>query len=246
MDCILNCNNLKNIKLATLLDPSCDCVEPPIPLIQFVKATKEMYVQPGLLLEERLIKKAVKKRQQEFRAGRHAARAAIKKLMSHDAFAERQPILIGASREPIFPSAISGSISHTDSLCFAACALKSQVASIGIDIENNQPIEPRLFPVVYTQSEQIRLMETDNLPTILIFSIKESLFKCLFPFVKVYFDFLDAEIHLQAETENRGQFQIELIGNNHSDLQSALPNLEFHGHYWFSEQHVFSLCFYRS
>ncbi len=90
-------------------------------------------------------------------------------------------------------------------------------------------------------------METSNtLPDTLIFSIKESLFKCLYPFVQVYFDFLDAQITLQPDAENTGQFHFELIGENRTLLQANLPNLSFHGRYCFTEQYVFSLCFFSS
>lgn len=203
-----------------------------------------MYTRTGLPLEEKHVQKAVSKRQKEFTAGRHAARAAIAKLLPNQAFVDQIPILVGASREPIFPATISGSISHTDTLCLAACALKNDVPSIGIDIENNTKLDSHLFPTIYTHDEQLRLQKSDTIPNILIFSIKESLFKCLFPFVQVYFDFLDAEIRLQPETANSGQFQFELIGDNRSHLQSALPDLTFHGHYCFTEQSVFSLCFF--
>ncbi len=246
MNCILDCNNLKNSRLDKILDPSCDHVESHNPIIQFMKASPEMYSKVGLPLEEKHIQNAVSKRQQEFRAGRHAARAAIRKLFPSDNLLIHQPILVGSSREPIFPVTITGSISHTDSLCVAACALKSDVASLGIDIEHNHPLDNHHFPAVYTNNEQAWLAQAGSIPNILIFSIKESLFKCLFPFVKVYFDFLEAEITLQPETENSGQFQFELIGENRCFLQSALPNLAFQGYYCFSEQHVFSLCFYAS
>ncbi|MEX3072626.1 4'-phosphopantetheinyl transferase [Vibrio alginolyticus] len=239
----MNCKKWKNIRLDTILEPSCCCVESNQPVIQLVKATPDMYSKYGLPLEEKYIQKAVNKRQQEFRAGRHAARVAFKKLIPNNVFADCLPILVGASREPVFPATISGSISHTDSICLAACALKVDVASIGIDVENNHPLDKHLFSVVYTRNEQAWLTETETIPNILIFSIKESLFKCLFPFVKVYFDFLDAEITLQPETDSSGQFQFELIGDNRSDLQSKLPELVFHGHYCFTEQYVLSLCY---
>ncbi|MFN1549838.1 4'-phosphopantetheinyl transferase family protein [Vibrio natriegens] len=240
----MNKKSLKNIKLDEILSPNCFHFRTTSPLIQMVKATPDMYAKAGLPLEEEHIQKSVPKRQEEFRAGRHAARAAIRKLTSDNAFADQSPILVGASREPVFPNTVSGSISHTDSLCLAACAVKNDVPSIGIDVENNQNLAAHLLPAIYTPNEQHHLQKSDTIPNILIFSIKESLFKCLFPFVRVYFDFLDAEIALHPETENSGQFQFELIGDNRRDLQSALPDLTFHGYYCFTEQTVFSLCFF--
>ena len=244
VDSVLNDKRLKNIQSGEILSPDCSHFVTDNPVIQFIKATPEMYATTGLAVEEKQVQKAVTKRQKEFRAGRHAARAAIAKLLPNNTFVDQIPILIGPSREPIFPDTISGSISHTDSLCLAACALKNDIPSIGIDIENNNKLDSHLFPTIYTPNEQHCLQKSDTIPNILIFSIKESIFKCLFPFVKVYFDFLDAEITLQPETANSGRFQFELIGDNRSHLQSALPDLTFHGHYCFTEQTVFSLCFF--
>ncbi|PMO37342.1 vibriobactin synthase D [Vibrio sp. 10N.222.52.B12] len=237
---------LKNDKLVNILAPLCLHLESASPTVHIVKATPDMYDKVGLLEEEQQIHKAVKKRQREFRAGRQSAREAIKRLVSNDSELAQVPILSGKAREPLFPSLISGSISHTDSLCLAACALKSEVPSLGIDVENNTPLASHLFSSIYTQSEKA-LMETSNtLPDTLIFSIKESLFKCLYPFVQVYFDFLDAQITLQPDAENAGQFHFELIGENRTLLQANLPNLSFHGRYCFTEQYVFSLCFFSS
>ncbi|WP_342344096.1 4'-phosphopantetheinyl transferase family protein [Vibrio owensii] len=209
-----------------------------------MKATADMYCQNGFPEEEKLIQKAVTKRQQEFRAGRHAARSAIKKLIPSTSNDANVTILSGNTREPLFPATISGSISHTDNICLAACALKSNIASLGIDIEANKPLASHLFATVYTRDEQQLLASTSNIPDTLIFSIKESLFKCCYPFVQMYFDFLDAQITLEPATEYSGQFRFELIGRNQAALREKLPNLGFHGYYSFDQQYVFSLCYF--
>lgn len=233
-----------NHKLDNILDPFCLHRESTSPKIHIVKATPDMYSNLGLPEEEQQIHKAVSKRQREFRAGRNSARAAIKKLAPDNTRLAHAAILIGKAREPLFPSSISGSISHTDSICLAACALKNEVASLGIDVENNTPLASHLFSAIYTQGEKALIEGSNSLPDTLVFSIKESLFKCLYPFVQVYFDFLDAQITLLPETESAGQFHFELIGDNRTSLQADLPNLPFHGRYCFSEEFVFSWCFF--
>ncbi|PNQ71783.1 4'-phosphopantetheinyl transferase [Vibrio agarivorans] len=209
--------------------------------ICLVKATTEMYQQLGFSQEEVLIANAVPKRQHEFRAGRHAARAAMRTLRPNYIDA---PILIGSNREPLFPKNISGSISHTEELCLAACADKYHIASLGIDIERRVPLAEELKSVVYTHLEQQVLNQDTHLPSALIFSIKESVFKCFYPFVQVYFDFLDAQISLQPDDNTSGQFTVELIGANRDSLLAKLPPLEFQGHYIFNQDYVFSLCFF--
>lgn len=235
---------LKNKELGNSLPPVCLHLEGLSPKVYIVKATADMYCQNGFPEEEKLIQKAVTKRQQEFRAGRHAARSALKKLIPSTSNDANVPILSGHAREPLFPATISGSISHTDNICLAACALKSNIVSLGIDIETNKPLATHLFSTVYTRDEQQLLASTSNIPDTLIFSIKESLFKCCFPFVQMYFDFLDAQITLEPATEYSGQFRFELIGPNQAALREKLPNLGFHGYYCFDQQYVFSLCYF--
>ena len=214
------------------------------PKVYIVQATPEMYSQVGLAEEEKHIQKAVEKRQREFRAGRHAARSAMQNLDLSKPNMTEMPILTGHFREPLFPSDISGSISHTDGICLAACAQKNEVASLGIDIESNTALAEHLFSSIYTRDEQALLNRTNDLPDTLIFSIKESIFKCCFPFVQVYFDFLDAQITLEPKNKHSGQFSFELIGRNQDALKAKLPNLSFHGHYCFDQQYVLSLCYF--
>ncbi|MGE1076349.1 hypothetical protein ACQJ22_27905, partial [Pseudomonas fragariae (ex Marin et al. 2024)] len=60
----------------------------------------------------KLLAEAVPKRQAEFLAGRFLGQAALT-LFGHDP----QPIGIGNRREPVWPSGISGSISHSHGIC---------------------------------------------------------------------------------------------------------------------------------
>lgn len=235
---------LKNEAPDSSLAPFHLYLEGASPKVYIVQATPEMYSQLGLAEEEKHIQKAVAKRQCEFRAGRHAARSAMRNLDLSKPNLMEMPILTGHFREPLFPSDISGSISHTDGICLAACAQKNEVASLGIDIESNTVLTEHLFSSVYTRDEQALLNSTDDLPDTLIFSIKESVFKCCFPFVQMYFDFLDAQITIEPKNEYSGQFSFELIGHNQDVLKAKLPHLSFHGHYCFDQHYVFSLCYF--
>ncbi|HDM8165993.1 TPA: 4'-phosphopantetheinyl transferase superfamily protein [Vibrio harveyi] len=242
----LNCNTLKSTELGNILDPFCLQLESVSPRVHIVKATPEMYSKLGFPEEEQQIHKSIAKRQREFRAGRNAARAAIQMLSLSQDNGNSPLILTGKSREPLFPLPISGSISHTDGICLAGCALKSDIASLGIDVERNVPLASHLFTSIYTGDEQNLIKSSSHIPDALIFSIKESLFKCCFPFVQVYFDFLEAQITLLPESKNSGQFRFELIGNNQTSLTAKLPDLPFHGYYCFNKQFIFSLCYFSS
>ncbi|MEI8599033.1 hypothetical protein P4S64_19770 [Vibrio sp. M60_M31a] len=86
------------------------------------------------------------------------------------------PFLVGASGEPVFLTLLAAVMSHTDSLCLAACAVKNDVPSIGIDVENNQNLAAHLLPAIYTANEQHHLQKSDTIPNVLIFSIKERVY----------------------------------------------------------------------
>src|SRR3954466_8638481 len=64
-----------------------------------------------------LIASAVEKRRLEFGRGRQCARAALRRLGVPDG-----PLPSGSQREPLWPAAAIGSITHTEGLCVAAVA----------------------------------------------------------------------------------------------------------------------------
>jgi len=80
--------------------------------------------------EEIFIRKAVPKRMQEFIAGRLCARRALSEIGI-----EGFPLLKGKGRAPIWPLGIVGSISHCQGYCGVAVAQKTDIESLGLDVE---------------------------------------------------------------------------------------------------------------
>lgn len=164
-------------------------------MVAFSVATHEMYDESILFPEEMSLvsEKAVLKRRTDFCLGRLAARNALKELGI-----ENFPILKGEKNEPVWPCGIVGSISHTDGVALAVAARKPDLEGVGIDIEivgSNTPIE--IASKICSEKELEWILEKENekkTRMISIFSSKESVFKCLYPDVKSYFDFLDAEL----------------------------------------------------
>jgi len=134
--------------------------------------------------------RAVPSRKAEHLAGRLAARKAMTAL-------GMRPYIpaIGTHRQPLWPSGVIGSISHTHRLALAAVALSSEgVCGLGLDIEpviSTQQmadiLDGVLLPVEHGLLLQSELSQEEV--ATLIFSAKESLFKALFPRVGEYFDF---------------------------------------------------------
>lgn len=152
-----------------------------------------------------LISKAVPKRRDEFITARYCARQALAQRSIYDT-----PILKGDNRQPLWPNGIVGSITHCKNYCAVALAESHQFHAIGIDSEPNAPLKKNIYHLIITDNE-LNHMEQNGLPeglcSKLIFSAKESVFKCYFPLTLQYLDFLEAEISFPAE----GQFKVNLL-----------------------------------
>jgi 4'-phosphopantetheinyl transferase EntD len=169
----------------------------------------ELSESPSLLPEERsFVTRAVDKRVLEFTAGRSCARAALIRLGGPPV-----ALSVGAHREPLWPQGFVGSITHCEGHCAAAVARqdRASITSLGLDAEPAQPLPEEIVHRVLTAGEQDWLLRRgrDSLPwDRLVFSAKESVFKCLFPVERRYIDFHEVEI---AFVENGG-FQLRAQG----------------------------------
>ncbi|GAA5171357.1 4'-phosphopantetheinyl transferase family protein [Modicisalibacter zincidurans] len=139
--------------------------------------------------------RAASKRQLEFLAGRLCAREALNALTG-----EPHVPVIGAGKAPHWPAGTVGSITHGGDLAAALVARVECWRGIGQDAEAllGEARAERLAPQILTPAERHWLI---GLPAdqhgefvTLAFSLKESLFKALFPLVGVRFYFQDAEL----------------------------------------------------
>jgi len=141
------------------------------------------------------IQRSVAKRQTEFLAGRVCARAALLQLDGTSAIPP-----IGEDRAPIWPAHISGAITHSHGTAAAIVALKSEWQGLGMDLEKMLSTEraQRLAREILTPDELQAMadgaVEDIALLVTLTFSVKESLFKALFPLVQKRFYFEHAQV----------------------------------------------------
>lgn len=146
---------------------------------------------PGVLhdvLPEEIasLPQAVPKRQREFSAGRSAAHQAMADLGF-----SRLPICHGADRAPVWPKGATGSISHSTSACLAVFG---SVRALGIDIEDSEPLEADLIPIICTAREQSWLSGRTALMPRLIFSAKECAYKAQYTISKALFGFQTLDV----------------------------------------------------
>ena len=148
------------------------------------------------------------KRRAEFSLGRYCAHRALSKFEL-----ESVPILRNTeSREPYWPKSVRGSITHSEGFAAAAVGLAKDVSGIGIDLESLSRIVDfniRRHVCVEKEREFMESLaaEQANRYLRIIFSAKESIFKCFFPISQTYLYFQDAEIIID---ENNSEFSFSL------------------------------------
>ncbi len=125
------------------------------------------------------------RRRLEFSAGRHLARRALARLGAPAGVALPRD----GDRLPCWPAGFSGSISHCDDLCVAV--VTRQEAGVGIDVERADRAVEEIAPLVCLPRERAWLEGREGFWLVTLFSLKESIYKALFPRLRQPLEFHD-------------------------------------------------------
>lgn len=178
-------------------------------------------------------------RKNEYLCGRVLAQAVLNHHFSLD-----QPITSMHEALPIWPSHVLGSISHSQNKLIVA--LSNNAIYLGIDIEHwvTSEFAKESAHLILTPSEfalwKTRACEFFDFAgyVSLIFSIKESLYKAVYPTAKQYIDFLEASI-IDINFENQ-----TLTLNFLLEIQQRYQLLEQYQGGWTIEQdHIMTWVF---
>ncbi|MBW2630245.1 MAG: 4'-phosphopantetheinyl transferase superfamily protein [Deltaproteobacteria bacterium] len=183
--------------------------------------------------EATVVKKAVASRRNEFGAGRMCARSALESLGIQECVLARK-----SDGSTAWPPGIVGAISHTDSWCGAAVARQSDYLGVGFDIETADRVTRSIAKRVLTDSEMDwvgrQAADESRKWFTLIFSAKESIYKCLSPLVGKGARFHDAEIIPHADGFS---FKVRLTDK----ITSRIPSFSsLRGRYLLYEGEVFT------
>jgi len=154
--------------------------------------------------------RGVAKRQAEHLAGRVCAREALYRVTGVASVPA-----VGEDRAPQWPAQVSGSITHGQGWAAAIVAPSLQWRGLGLDVEQILPSDraERLVGEILTPDELTRIAELSPEQRAwqisLTFSLKESLFKALYPLVLTRFYFQDAEL-LDLDAE-QGSARLRLL-----------------------------------
>lgn len=157
-----------------------------------------------------------RKRQTEHLAGRLCARQALLQLNGCMAAPA-----VGSDRAPCWPAGVVGSITHGNGWAAAVVATSSDYLGLGLDVENwlSDERAARLAAEILSPAELQHLGRLSSAQQAthvsLSFSLKESLFKALYPLVQRRFYFHDAQLLSAAD----GQAELQLL----SDLGHDWP-----------------------
>ncbi len=143
--------------------------------------------------EFELIASSAPLRRRTFASGRYCARAAL-------AEAGLPPVELlraddGAVR---WPEGVIGSVSHTNEWAVAAVAVEQmcEARSMGVDLERIQTLGAGVLKLVATDAERAEIAEAgeEDWHATALFSLKESLYKCLRPVCGRFIEFAEVEI----------------------------------------------------
>ncbi|WP_355661313.1 4'-phosphopantetheinyl transferase family protein [Halomonas salifodinae] len=171
------------------------------------------FTSAGIALPEGL-EAAAPKRRAEFLAGRLCARQALWHLDGR-----WQAPAMGEDKAPLWPAGCIGSITHSHGWAAALVGPRASYQGLGLDAERwlDDETAARLARRVLTPAERERLPANEAaLAVTLTFSLKESLFKALYPLVGRRFYFPDAEL---IDWHPQGSARLRLL----SDLSPAWP-----------------------
>lgn len=144
---------------------------------------------------------AVPARIEEFTAGRTAARRVLRALGL-----PAQALPMAPDRAATWPQGVSGTIAHAAGFAIAAARLGGP---IGIDIEEDSPVPPDLWPVICTPVEVQRLGDDRiGYKVKQVFCAKEAVFKAQPPNARVLFGFEVLDLTL-AESGFNAQFRAD-------------------------------------
>lgn len=159
------------------------------------------------LFDEELsvIQTAAPLRRNTFSSGRSCARAVMLEAgLPTNALPRRED---GSVQ---WPKGLLGSLSHTDEWAVAAVAVSAmcEAKSMGIDLERIRPLEDGVIKLIATPAEREELAASSSpvWHSIALFSVKESLYKCLARDFGQFIEFQDVQINDFASGRPQLQF----------------------------------------
>lgn len=181
--------------------------EPLLAVCQFdpQKYHDDLAVEWGIPLPARL-QQAVSKRRAEYLASRLLVRSVMAELGIPDFVLTNAP-----DRSPCWPAGVQASLSHSDGVVVVTAT--RQPWAVGVDVEQSMSettaIETAGLLMNEREHQLLRMLPVSfNAAATLLFSLKESLYKALWPQLRQPMDFLDAALMSVDFAQQRATLQL--------------------------------------
>ncbi len=106
-------------------------------------------------------------------------------------------VLREASGAPIWPGGVTGSLAHDERMAVAAVAPAAEIDCLGIDVEPATPLPDDIVALVARDAEMSG-MGNQPLSGRLLFSIKEAVYKAVYPIDRLILEYEDITVDLNA------------------------------------------------
>jgi enterobactin synthetase component D len=177
------------------------------------------------------------KRSADYRRGRDAAARALHRA-GHPS-AHTTVIRADADGCPVWPHGFVGSISHSDSIAVAVAVRRESARSVGIDVEAIRTRSRDFFERVMRPEDHRSLPAGQSLAltATAFFSIREAVYKCVFPIVRQRMDWFDCGLSVDWNTRT---FAARIL----TDVSTARPG-ELFGRFRSTDDTFASVCWWQ-
>ncbi len=153
---------------------------------------------------------SISSRKDDARDASGAARHVARELLGQAGLVPA-PIVKAATRAPIWPEGVVGSMAHDDDIALAAVAAAASFAGLGIDIEPADPLADEVAELVRMPADVLDDAH-GNLGCRLLFSAKEAVYKATFPLHQAILGFEDVTIDFKrGEGRTRAGHRVQLV-----------------------------------
>lgn len=168
--------------------------------------------------DETLTKKEI-----QYILGRDASKAALISLgesVQHD-------VARGLHGEPVFPPGYVGSIAHSNRKAVALVGHKKDYFSLGVDYETKKSKHPQHLLEYIGTEEEIEMYKHDpSYFAVPLFSLKESVYKAIFPLVKRYISFKEVTFEIGRDLHNAALLQTKIKEVDPARIIISLQSIE--------------------
>lgn len=146
-------------------------------------------------IEAAHISRAVPSRQAEYATGRRLLR---------DLMGVTGAIATAADRRPVLPPGLVASLAHDRSVAIAAVGPETAVASLGIDVEPDEPLAAEVAAIVLREDES-------GLDPHLAFTLKEAVYKAWSGTGGAILEHHDVRLTVGADQSGRATFRGDIV-----------------------------------